>query len=883
VSGKTAWLIVLVAGVLSVLTAGEALARGGGGCLEEGTPVLTPAGPVPIERLVAGDTVLAPSGNRLDRAVVQAVVKVHPTAYVELVFDDHTVRVTPEHPLAVAPKAGVFRTAASARAGQEFWQWDGSALRPAALRSVRWVAADRPAYNLLVAPNGVYLAGGLLVHNKGCFLPDTPILRADGTETAIRDVRPGDRLMAYTPDGEVTATDVREVLSLEVDEYAVVTTASAALKVTLEHPFYVGGGEFRTLAALRPGDCIHVFTAQGLREEPILSILRVAERTRVYNLRTDEPHTYFAAGVAVHNKGGGCFAAGTPIRTPQGEVAIELLVPGDEVLAVDADGRTVTARVEMTYAARGRLLRLRTARGELRTTAEQPLRLADGRFVTAGEVVAGRYKLCAWDGGSLAAAGLVQYSADGDQEPPVFNLQVSGPHTFIAGGLVVHNKGGGGGGGGGGHGFSGGHGSGSGGQDGWTMFIVAGIAILVIILLRIFASWYQNREQMANLDYSFSAGRVKQKAAKTGQLLEFIAKQDPAFAPEALKETARKTFILLQQCWQARQYDPMKPLLMPDLYAEHLAQIQGMIRNHEIDKIEQLKVQFVDLVKVRYTHDPNQREFTALISAWAKDYYVDDRTDQFLRGDFDAQPFQEFWTFQLQDGQWRLREIEQTRESNALKERDFFEPMTDARVEDITKGVGGEGPAGPWTEADVTTKDTRIERMLGFLVQTDKLWDREAMRERARQVFLKVLLARESGDPEQIPADDLFPEAAAHLRGEIVLRRDQGLAVSFRNLCVRKVDLVLVRNFTDNSKDEFTARIRAHAQVVCAAGDPQFSDQPDVMPFEQYWTFGRLDNQWKLKEVEPPAKGREQVRQENLDEDSTPAQVQWYYKHARPT
>ena len=35
--------------------------------------------------------------------------------------------------------------------------------------------------------------------------------------------------------------------------------------------------------------------------------------------------------------------------------------------------------------------------------------------------------------------------------------------------------------------------------------------------------------------------------------------------------------------------------------------------------------------------------------------------------------------------------------------------------------------------------------------------------------------------------------------------------------------------------------------------------QEYVTPFEEYWTFGRLDGQWKLKEVLPPGRGEKAV------------------------
>jgi hypothetical protein len=54
-----------------------------------------------------------------------------------------------------------------------------------------------------------------------------------------------------------------------------------------------------------------------------------------------------------------------------------------------------------------------------------------------------------------------------------------------------------------------------------------------------------------------------------------------------------------------------------------------------------------------------------------------------------------------------------------------------------------------------------------------------------------------------------------------------------------------------------------------------------VSPFEEYWTFGRLDNQWKLKEVMPPGRAKKKVAEENVDQDSSPGQLQWYYGQTR--
>jgi hypothetical protein len=66
------------------------------------------------------------------------------------------------------------------------------------------------------------------------------------------------------------------------------------------------------------------------------------------------------------------------------------------------------------------------------------------------------------------------------------------------------------------------------------------------------------------------------------------------------------------------------------------------------------------------------------------------------------------------------------------------------------------------------------------------------------------------------------------------------VTLEFRNLCVRKVELILIRNFADNERDEFVVRIRAHAQRVMLRGCSVVQQDEDVVPFEQNLTFGRM-------------------------------------------
>ncbi|MCX5838152.1 MAG: polymorphic toxin-type HINT domain-containing protein [Deltaproteobacteria bacterium] len=877
----TAMLLVLAASV-------PAWARGGGGCLARGTPIPTPAGATAIETLRVGDPVWGVAGGKLQAGTVQALTETGTDRYLEILAGDSRILITPEHPVMAGP--GEYRIARLLKVGDRIYRMRHGNLDAVPIRSIQPVRADQPAYHLLVMPGGTFIPAGIVVHNKGCFLPESLILQPDGAEKPISAVRPGDPVLAYSPEGRIVQTTVRNILRLTVDEYVILKTERQTIRATAEHPFYVGRGTFKTLDILKAGDVIFAREGQSLSEQRIVSIRTVHERVPVFNLQTDHPNTFFAGGVAVHNKGGGggCFPAGTMIRTPSGQTPVEKLSAGDRVQAVNPERGMVEAGVEKLFATRSAVMTIETDRGTLRTTSEHPVGLPGGLFLEAGKLRPGQ-KVLILNDGVLNPAAVIGTSTQ-EREEVVYNLSVGSPHTFLAGDFLVHNKGGGGGSShsSSSHSSSSGSGSGSGSFADffWNLFffILFIIILLVVLCLLSYAlkAVLPQKAKDENLDYLYPPAMVAKKAVKTEKLVEFLSKQDPSFALPELRRLAESTFRKLQECWGKREYGPMEPLLMRALFLQHCVQLQGLVRNHEINRIDDLKVEKVDIVNLRYTERSDQREFSALMTASARDYYVDDRNQKYLRGDESPARFQEFWTFQRSGDRWLLREIEQSGESDLLKEENFVEMLTDQTLQGIYGAVAGkEGKAGPWLEKGTEEKATRIDRMLNFLVRTDKLWNRQQMIERARQVFLSVFLARETGDPAQAPEADLFRNVADNLRKQILQWQMDGMHVEYRNLCVRKAELILIRNYADPARDEFTVRISAHAQKIVRKGRQSLSEQQYVTPFEEYWTFGRLDGAWKLKEVLPPARGEKLIAEENVDEESGAGQMQWYYRQTR--
>jgi hypothetical protein len=128
---------------------------------------------------------------------------------------------------------------------------------------------------------------------------------------------------------------------------------------------------------------------------------------------------------------GGCFAAGTPILTPDGSKLIEDIKPGDWVITApddDSDAEPVPCQVEETFENYLPLLDLYVNGRTIRTTAEHPFWVRDRGWVAAQQLQAGDF-LRAHDGRWLKVDGL-----EGPKpSATVYNMCVAEYHTYFVG------------------------------------------------------------------------------------------------------------------------------------------------------------------------------------------------------------------------------------------------------------------------------------------------------------------------------------------------------------------------------------------------------------------------------------------------------------------
>jgi predicted lipid-binding transport protein (Tim44 family) len=246
------------------------------------------------------------------------------------------------------------------------------------------------------------------------------------------------------------------------------------------------------------------------------------------------------------------------------------------------------------------------------------------------------------------------------------------------------------------------YGNGSGGEDVfWVIVAIVGIVVLAVVGWKI-GQALGRRGQPARpnagqpmspievpplKDLIIRPDEVEEKARKATRLVDALAQNAAAFRPSELRSFIIATFTRVQQCWEARDYGPVRELLGPSILAQHEEMLQAMSRCGEINRIEELRVRRLEFVQVWCPADADRHEVTALITFEARVYFCDDRHGAFLRGSHKVIPYQEFWVFRRHGNLWRLVSIDRSHDWTRLEAANRVDSMTDLERRNAEEGV----------------------------------------------------------------------------------------------------------------------------------------------------------------------------------------------------
>ena len=370
------------------------------------------------------------------------------------------------------------------------------------------------------------------------------------------------------------------------------------------------------------------------------------------------------------------------------------------------------------------------------------------------------------------------------------------------------------------------------------------------------------------------------RAAGTRAIMQSLARSDPDFDPDKLESFVRTVFTRVEAAWQARDYDGLGDIMMPALAAGHTAKVRAMRDRGEINVMEGLRLLRTDFVHVRCPREKEGRSFTALITASACDYIVNERDNNGMPSGREPETFQEFWTFNQLCGAWALARIDQTSEMDFLNAPNLPE-TPDGMNAAAAQPFGAAASAAPSAAAALpfAAAASPAASYEPFVpkVPAAPLWDRQKMEIAATLAFESVYEAWGKNDGTLLMADFVSGEALAKLRKILEARKTEGLSFEFKDLFTRRAEVVLTSPAEKNPLrlDEFTARITATSiRTMFRNGKPLHRDEAP-QPFTEYWVFGRQNEDWKLRDILP------RMDQEGADTTQdgapSPVQIEWYW------
>lgn len=302
---------------------------------------------------------------------------------------------------------------------------DAAAADSLTQREALWDWYVSTAYTRLTAGGGIFV-----VH---CMAGGTPVLRPDGSETPLRDIRPGDEVATYDPETlTITTSKVLNHINHGPDlVFAIKMISGRVVRANARHPFLVqreGQTEWVKVANLKPGDQLLGISTLNTLES---SVLQMGAQSKPSAKDCANPTTTKPTGRQEKGEG-----PQTKIETPISRTATES--PSNASTPCSSSRATSVPSADKTANPRPRqsgsthcASTIATTPGpsehSCATTATSP---SGGD--TAPITSTGPLNTC-----EIIPDAIVEIVEDGTED--VFDIEVERTENFIAGGLVSHN------------------------------------------------------------------------------------------------------------------------------------------------------------------------------------------------------------------------------------------------------------------------------------------------------------------------------------------------------------------------------------------------------------------------------------------------------------
>jgi len=225
-------------------------------------------------------------------------------------------------------------------------------------------------------------------------------------------------------------------------------------------------------------------------------------------------------------------------------------------------------------------------------------------------------------------------------------------------------------------------------------FFAGAVALFVVVLK------HAQKTQAAGGGGAY-AGRLignpfarRQRAHQVEAAARHADAGDGYWDPEELKQRVYECFYPIQWSWEKREVESSRPFVSDALYDRHKLQLDGLERQFRRNRIADLALHEVELVRLHNVAEDSEDRFVAYVGCSARDWVEDVRTGAVVNGNAAAPTyFQQYWSFSRDPERgWVLDEIQQASEAQYHESAPLVDDDDGPPTDQPVAATGGRPP-----------------------------------------------------------------------------------------------------------------------------------------------------------------------------------------------
>lgn len=182
------------------------------------------------------------------------------------------------------------------------------------------------------------------------------------------------------------------------------------------------------------------------------------------------------------------------------------------------------------------------------------------------------------------------------------------------------------------------------GSGGNGSAVIVAVVVILLIVVRIV------RQNQLNGMTSTGSYTPEPENDRNGLApISTLRESDPNFSEQALREKLSNLYVQMQDAWQKKDFEPMRPYMTDGLYTQFDRQLDELRKNGQTNFVDRIAVLGVSFSGWR--SDEASESILALVSARIVDYTVDDKSGKLVSGSRSVEKFMTYeWTLQRAKG-----------------------------------------------------------------------------------------------------------------------------------------------------------------------------------------------------------------------------------------